>query len=205
MDRRERMQYLQILKIASEPPIISYDQYLWHGTSLTQWKAIRDGAKLSLPLEDAHRSDPGDFGKAVYMTDDSDEALFYSKDTKTHIVRARIKLNKALLLDFKNQKSEAKAWREGKEREWGSTIHGDLRLFDPDLPHEEYRKLEKRKWQDRKIAAQQWRERLLRAGYDGVITRGWDSGEVAVVYRPERSISDYECWEEKDDKLVRIK
>jgi hypothetical protein len=123
-------------------PCRPYDARLWHGTTLPVWRSVRDGGRLGLP-RDGHRSDPGDFGKAVYLTRNILEARGYARDGT--FVRARVRLRHALILDFRRDRAACQAWYHARELAWGSPIHGDVAGFraleslEPVLDREERR------------------------------------------------------------------
>lgn len=179
----------------STPPIVTVNRWLYHGSSPDMIEHIRNGGRLEI-VDDYH-SDPGDMGQAVYLTDMLHEARMYGPD----VIRAHVVMNRALFLDFRADKAAARAWYNEHEMLWGSPIHGNYRrlveLSRNDLTPEEEREardLRRNKSRDRIDASRRWREEMLADGYDGIVTRGWDFGEVAAVYEPETAIVAYQVW-----------
>lgn len=148
----------------------------WHGVGRPEgWAALLRGESLRLPELGQHAHDPGDYGLAVYLTNQRGRARNYAGryEGLLAMVRVEVELTNAISLD----------WRTG-------------RALDPKHPCNQVIDLFTRRWgcpiqgtpERRHEAARRWRAGLIERGYDGwVVERAEGETELALYY-PDTAI-----------------
>jgi hypothetical protein len=145
----------------------------------------------------AHKSDPGDLGRGLYLTSSIHEAEMYGHGG---VLLVHAHLQNALRLNFKDERASARAWVDRMDEKFGSPVTGRRREMtlaydawedggevgpEPPLPRTFLR--------DRLSAAEAWRRDLLGSGIDGLAVVGWDLAPGLVLFEPERQVLEVKC------------
>lgn len=153
-----------------------YETWAWHGMAEPEaYEAVCTGRETLKISGDAFAHDPGDFGRAVYLTEEKAVAKAYAATIgRTRaVVRAKARLERAIWLDFRKKRDEAWRFLEEMTARHGDTVRGGR--------------------EERLAAAWRWRESILESGMDGMVVDDYDSRRTLVVYEPGRSILDISC------------
>jgi len=138
---------------------------LYHGTTPENYYSI---LKQGFKITEKEVSDPGDFGRGIYLTGMKGRAKAYGK-----VITVEVNLENPLIF---HSVSEAYKWREKLIEKFGDTIHGKGSSIEERL-------------QSRREAAEKWRNYFLEKGIDGIIIYDKYWGEEpyeVVVFIPEK-------------------
>ena len=148
----------------------------WHGLGTeAAWLAVSSGGALRLPEPGAHAHDPGDYGLGVYLTDSQVRAATYAARVKGRVaavVKCRVELENAVIFDWRTGSGLDRSHPTNVLTEFFEKLYGNPVRGTPE---------------DRRAAAERWRDGMLARCYDGVIVMRAGETEV-VVYCPEKSI-----------------
>lgn len=153
----------------------------WHGVRSRNVHGQLCSGAACLALQEDFASDPGDLGWGIYLTKLKREARLYG-----HVIKVAVVLNNAVDL---RAKGSGLAWFNRMSLfTGGNPVRGSSEKLERATVEDGYRYTNAEKWQDRIYYAKLWRELCLKDGIDGLVVKGWDLSDTAVVFEPEKSL-----------------